>query len=129
MIDENIKMYRVFCGITVKQLASAAGIDTDTLIKIESGEIKPDKELIHKFSIIFNISEHMLCSDFDPHTMYNLNQNPWDELYHSRNHYEDERLLLNLLSDSERELVLKFRTCEDKKAFLDKCGIEQTPEE
>jgi transcriptional regulator with XRE-family HTH domain len=113
MLCNRIKQFRTYNKIETKTLAKALNIEHSQYLKFETGEEMPDIDIITTLSKIYKVT----VSEFYGHEprMLELQNNDNPPLK-----YPDEYDALKFaeLSIDEKELILAYRTSNNKEKFL-----------
>ena len=113
MLCNRIKQFRTYNKIETKTLAKALNIEHSQYLKFETGEEMPDIDIITTLSKIYKVT----VSEFYGHEPRLLdlqnNDNPPFKLPD-----EYDALKFAELSIDEKELILAYRTSNNKEQFL-----------
>lgn len=113
MLCNRIKQFRTYNKIETKTLAKALNIEHSQYLKFETGEEMPDIDIITTLSKIYKVT----VSEFYGHEprMLELQNNDNPTLKYPN---EYDALKFAELSIDEKELILAFRTSNNKEKFL-----------
>jgi transcriptional regulator with XRE-family HTH domain len=113
MLCNRIKQFRTYNKIETKTLAKALNIEHSQYLKFETGEEMPDIDIITTLSKIYKVT----VSEFYGHEprMLELQNNDNPPLKYPN---EYDTLKFAELSIDEKELILAYRTSNNKEKFL-----------
>ncbi len=114
MLCDRIKQFRTYNKLEAETLAKALNIDPKDYLKIESGKITPDIDIITNLAKIYKVT----VSEFYGHEpRLSFFQNANDCNIDPSDDYDDV-LKFAELSIDEKELILAYRTSNNKERFF-----------
>lgn len=119
MPGEDIRMFRLYSGLTQAQVAEAIGVDVSTYRAIETESVQPSEEIINKLAALYNVDPERLLNGFSGNEKYILFQDPPYNIYENEDQREKEIDHITKLSKEEKSLVLMYRVLRRKKKFFD----------
>ncbi len=113
MLSNRIKQFRTYYNIEPESIAKTLNIDLDEYLKYESSEVLPNINILTKLASIYKVTLNELYG-----------HNPMLQLYNEQNYKdktkEDEYEALKFaeLSIDEKELILAYRTIDNKERIF-----------
>ena len=114
MLCNRIKQFRTYNKLETESLAKALNIKHSEYLKIESGEAIPDIDIITTLARIYKVTINEFYGNEPRLTTLHSNQNP--HILKTKDEYE--ALKFAELSIDEKELILAYRTSQNKEQFL-----------
>ena len=114
MLCNRIKQFRTYNKIETETLAKFLNIEHSKYLKIESGEISPDIDIITTLAKIYKVTINEFYGHEPRLTTLRSNDKPLN--FEIPNEYDE--LKFAELSIDEKELILAYRTTEKKEEFL-----------
>lgn len=120
MLNNRIVQFRTYNKIEPETIAKTLNISTEEYLKYEDGSVMPDIATITELAIIYKVT----IAEFYGNTPRLVLNNPDNENIFFKNNDELEVLKFSELSIDEKEMILAYRTSENKeqiyKTILDK---------
>ncbi len=113
MLCNRIKQFRTYNNVETESLAKILKIEHSEYLKYESGEIVPDIDIIASLSKIYKVT----INEFYGHEKRLAALQNEDSPYKTPEEYE--ALKFAELSIDEKEIILAYRTSENKEKILD----------
>ena len=119
MPGEDIRMFRLYSGLTQAQVSEAIGVDVGTYRAFETESAQPSREIIEKLAALYNAEPERLLNGFSGNEKYILFQEPPYNVYENEDQKEKEIDHITKLSKEEKSLVLMYRALRRKRKFFD----------
>ena len=110
MLNNRIIQFRTYNKIEPETIAKTLNISTEEYLKYEDGSVTPDIATITELAIIYKVT----IAEFYGNTPRLVLNNPDDENIFFKNNDELEVLKFSELSIDEKEMILAYRTSENK---------------
>lgn len=120
MTNENIRICRLYCGLSYETAAEAVGIAVDRYKNIETGKAEPTETELEKIAKIYNVYSASLQNDFNEGENFRLKQDVDTNLFASEELREAVRLNVTALSAMEKKLIMLLRSKENSEAEIEK---------
>ena len=109
---EYLKKLRMAAGYTQKNIADLLGMDRSTYAYYETGKTEPNIRNLKKLSTLYNVRIEDLVNCRDLPSVLSLSSSSADS---------ESTIFLEVfrkLTEKEQQLVMLYRSCEDKDDFL-----------
>ena len=113
MLCNRIKQFRTYNKLETEDLAKALNIEHSEYLKIESGEVIPNIEIITSLASIYKVTVNEFYGNEPRLTLHNENAP-----FNSATPDEFNVLKFAELSIDEKELILAYRTSKNKERFF-----------
>lgn len=110
MLNNRIVQFRTYNKIEPETIAKTLNISTKEYLKYEDGSVMPDIATITELAKIYKVT----IAEFYGNTPRLVLNNPDDENIFFKNNDELEVLKFSELSIDEKEMILAYRTSENK---------------
>jgi len=119
MVHESIRIFRLYCELTVEMVAEVTGIPLSRYKKIELGEIEPSEKDAEKLARLFNVDVDNLLNGITDLSKYSVRQEIDDGLFATEEIKQMVKLKITELSPKEKKLILLIRNSDSSESDLD----------
>ncbi len=113
MVNEFLRIFRRYCELSQEAVASAARISLEKYKQYEYGLDEPDKETMKRLLLVLGLPdsiEDLEFGTYDKSFEIFAPKKIDANMFKSTERCRQARLLINLLSEKEKQLVLLYRT-------------------
>lgn len=119
MVHESIRLFRLYCELTVEAVAEVTGIPLSRYKKIELGEIEPSEKDAESLAKLFNVEVADLLHGITDLSKYSVRQEIDDDFFATEEIKQMVKLKITELSPKEKKLILLIRNSDNSESDLD----------
>lgn len=118
MIHENIRLFRLYCGLTQKAVAESVNLSLDRYRLIELGEVEPSEAEAERIAKLYNIEADDLFKGITESEKFVVTQDIDDNVFLTPELKELAKMTITSLSTQEKQIILLLRQAKDRDRIM-----------